>query len=237
MHGSVPAAKSQPNRSLSRRAFTVDAPNVVGKTSVTRMEKFRVHGFAACHVLLGIGRDRRMTSSPACVIADGCSDTPDLPDHSYGGAALKEPRGQGRHRVNWDDPATFLQELMKLANTALTRIEPILATFTEGPERAGRSSTPDELPTPSACIWCPVCALAAAVHGDHHKLLMFAGVHVAEASAVVREFLDEMLGGGGDDRESQPDGCSDVAVSALGRSAPPTHRQSVFVPIDVNLRR
>lgn len=42
---------------------------------------------------------------------------------------------------------------------------------------------------------------------------------------------------GGKGRESQPDGCSDVAVSALGRSAPPTRRQSVFVPIDVNLRR
>lgn len=237
MHGSDPAAKSQPNI-VVEACVSPSMPRMSSeKSSVTRMEKFRVHGFAAGHVRLGVRRDRRMTSSPACVIADGCSDTPDLPDHSNEGAALKEHGGQGQ-RVNWDDPATFLQELWKLANSALTRIEPILATFTEGPERAGRTSTsPDELPTASACVWCPVCALAAAVHGDHHKLLVFAGVHVAEAPAVVREFLDEMLGGGGDDRETQPDGCSDVAVSALGRSALPTHRQSVFVPIDVNLRR
>ncbi|WP_185993449.1 hypothetical protein [Rhodococcus sp. KBS0724] len=73
---------------------------------------------------------------------------------------------------------------------------PILATFTEGQQRADRTSTTssEELPAFSGCSWCPVCALAAAIRGEHHELLAGLAGHVANLLALLREFLDKILG-------------------------------------------
>ncbi|MFN3541795.1 MAG: hypothetical protein ACK40J_17140 [Rhodococcus sp. (in: high G+C Gram-positive bacteria)] len=70
-------------------------------------------------------------------------------------------------------------DLLALAETVLTRLEPILRRVAETPQDRDRQG----------CSWCPVCALAALVRGERHDLVEL----VASESAVVIALLRQLL--------------------------------------------
>lgn len=71
----------------------------------------------------------------------------------------------------------FAEELRQLAETVLERVEPALRNASEGrPEWAG-------------CSWCPVCATAALMRGEHHDVLTAVADHGTAIVTVLREAL------------------------------------------------
>lgn len=91
-----------------------------------------------------------------------------------------------------DDHTKLLAEFRVLAETVLSRIEPIVAQMAEGRTNVSADvESSEELPAFSGCSWCPVCALAALMRGEHHELLAVLAGHVAVILALLRELLDE----------------------------------------------
>ncbi|MDZ7929528.1 MAG: hypothetical protein U5N21_05450 [Rhodococcus sp. (in: high G+C Gram-positive bacteria)] len=70
-------------------------------------------------------------------------------------------------------------DLLALADTVLTRLEPILRRVAETQQDRDQQG----------CSWCPVCALAALVRGERHDLVEL----VASESAVVIALLRQLL--------------------------------------------
>lgn len=90
----------------------------------------------------------------------------------------------------------LVAEFRALADTVLTRLEPVLQKAAAATaDVAGDSASADTQPVFTGCSWCPVCALAALVRGEHHELLAFLAGHAAAFLALLREILDEFLGG------------------------------------------
>ncbi|MBT2275869.1 hypothetical protein J7E69_31250 [Rhodococcus enclensis] len=142
----------------------------------------------------------------------------------------------------------LLEECRVLADSVFTRVEPIIAGFAEGLQRAGRTSTPSDEPSSfDGCSRCPVCALAAAIRGERHELLIVLAEHAVTLPALLRELLDEFLGGLDNGRRSEsddnPDGARpapDGSVAYAARNSDGVSgrpRPSAFVPIDVTVRR
>lgn len=96
-------------------------------------------------------------------------------------------------------------ELRQLAQAILDRLDPAvrLAAARAAATAAGG---------PGKCqqVWCPVCALAAAINGEHHPLLGVIAEHSVALLAVIRAVLDGTDGtdgpgsGPGDGPDSPP---------------------------------
>lgn len=81
-------------------------------------------------------------------------------------------------------------ELRQLAQTILDRLDPAVRIA------AARVAAAED---PGKCqqVWCPVCALAAAVNGEQHPLLTVVAEHSVALLAVIRALLDDTGSGGG----------------------------------------
>lgn len=84
----------------------------------------------------------------------------------------------GTHYRQPDGIAEFADELRLLAEAVLERVEPVL-----------RAAASEELPEWSSCTWCPVCAAAALVRGEHHEVLAAVATHGTAIVTVLREAL------------------------------------------------
>ncbi|WP_019928310.1 hypothetical protein [Nocardia sp. BMG111209] len=77
-----------------------------------------------------------------------------------------------------DHLAEFTEELRLLAEAVLERVEPIL-----------RRATEEDRPEWDGCGWCPVCATAALVRGEHHEAIATIAQHGTALITVLREAL------------------------------------------------
>lgn len=76
-----------------------------------------------------------------------------------------------------DGVAEFAEELKLLAEAVLERVEPVLRRAADGQVEW------------SSCSWCPVCAAAALVRGEHHEVLAAIADHGTAIVTVLREAL------------------------------------------------
>ncbi|MFX0573001.1 hypothetical protein [Nocardia nepalensis] len=76
-----------------------------------------------------------------------------------------------------DGLGEFAAELRLLAEAVLERVEPVLRRAADGQ------------PDWSSCSWCPVCAAAALVRGEHHDMLATVADHGTAIVTVLREAL------------------------------------------------
>ena len=98
--------------------------------------------------------------------------------------------------------ADFGPELRQLAQTILDRLDPAV--------RGAAAKAAEALRGPGRCqqVWCPVCALAALISGEHHPLLTV----VAEHSVALLAVLQAMAADSGvADPESAPPDPGDPA--------------------------
>lgn len=72
----------------------------------------------------------------------------------------------------------FAEELRLLAEAVLERVEPVL-----------RRTAADGRTEWSSCSWCPVCAAAAIVRGEHHDVVAAIAEHGTAIVTVLREAL------------------------------------------------
>ncbi|GAB0106880.1 hypothetical protein JMUB6875_58700 [Nocardia sp. JMUB6875] len=72
----------------------------------------------------------------------------------------------------------FAEELRLLAEAVLERVEPVL-----------RRTASDGRAEWSSCSWCPVCAAAAIVRGEHHDVVAAIADHGTAIVTVLREAL------------------------------------------------
>lgn len=115
-------------------------------------------------------------------------------------------------------------ELRHLAQAILDKLDPAVrlaaaraaATAARGPGRCQQ-------------VWCPVCALAAAVNGEHHPLLGVVAEHSAALLAVIRAVLDD----GDDAAGPAPDGGPDGPSSPDDDSPPPSPGRYQHIPVTV----
>ncbi|MDJ0393061.1 hypothetical protein QMK17_06925 [Rhodococcus sp. G-MC3] len=70
-------------------------------------------------------------------------------------------------------------ELWALAQTVLTRLEPVLRQAMEDQRERPRQG----------CSWCPVCALAALIRGEQHDLLALLATEGASVVALLRQLI------------------------------------------------
>ncbi|EME67411.1 hypothetical protein G352_00252 [Rhodococcus ruber BKS 20-38] len=141
------------------------------------------------------------------------------------------------------DHDVLVTELRALADAVLDRLEQTVQRFAE-PESSPRPPEPDAASRPvppdaatghapdasasaaSACSWCPLCAVAAAVRGEPHELLTRLATQIAALIALLRDLLARYL---------PPRG---PAPDAPGpQDPPPAGRNGTFVPISVTIRR
>ncbi|MBF6165098.1 hypothetical protein IU486_09965 [Streptomyces gardneri] len=88
------------------------------------------------------------------------------------------PEGDGPDgRTAPDGVAEFAEELKLLAEAVLERVEPVLRRAADGQVEW------------SSCSWCPVCAAAALVRGEHHDVLAALADHGTAIVTVLREAL------------------------------------------------
>jgi hypothetical protein len=130
----------------------------------------------------GSGEPSADTGSPE---SDRATDRPF--DHRGGGArerdaecgpGVREPDPRAHNHYRDDHFGEFTEELRLLAETVLEWIEPVLRrTGADG--RAGWSG----------CSWCPVCAAAALVRGEHHDVIAAIADHGTTIVTVLREAL------------------------------------------------
>ncbi|WP_187776275.1 hypothetical protein [Antrihabitans cavernicola] len=76
------------------------------------------------------------------------------------------------------DHGGFGEELRLLAEQLLERVEPSLRR-TAGADRAAMAG----------CSWCPICAAAALLRGDHHQVLSALADHGTAMVVILREAL------------------------------------------------
>ncbi|MEV5836717.1 hypothetical protein [Nocardia sp. NPDC052112] len=76
-----------------------------------------------------------------------------------------------------DGLGEFAAELKLLAEAVLERVEPTLRRAADGQ------------PDWSSCSWCPVCAAAALMRGEHHDVLAVVADHGTAIVTVLREAL------------------------------------------------
>ncbi|BEK86966.1 hypothetical protein [Nocardia seriolae] len=84
-------------------------------------------------------------------------------------------RGPGHSEENLGE---FAEELRLLAEAVLERVEPVL-----------RRTASDGRTEWSSCSWCPVCAAAAIVRGEHHDVVAAVAEHGTAIVTVLREAL------------------------------------------------
>ncbi|MEV6219489.1 hypothetical protein [Nocardia sp. NPDC051833] len=77
-----------------------------------------------------------------------------------------------------DGFAEFTEELRLLAEVLLARVEPVL-----------RRTAADGQADLGGCAWCPVCAAAALMRGEHHDVVAALAEHGTSMVTVLREAL------------------------------------------------
>lgn len=77
-----------------------------------------------------------------------------------------------------DNLGEFAEELKLLAEAVLERVEPVL-----------RRTAADGRADWDSCSWCPVCAAAAIVRGEHHDVVAAIADHGTAIVTVLREAL------------------------------------------------
>lgn len=85
---------------------------------------------------------------------------------------------RGQHGPPVDGLAEFTEELRLLAEALLERVEPVL-----------RRTAVDGRPDLGGCGWCPMCAAAALVRGDHHDVVSALAEHGTAVVTILREAL------------------------------------------------
>lgn len=91
---------------------------------------------------------------------------------------MSSDRQSDRRGHQPDGFAEFTEELRLLAEVLLARVEPVLRrTAADGEADLG------------GCAWCPVCAAAALVRGDHHDVVAALAEHGTSMVTVLREAL------------------------------------------------
>lgn len=122
-------------------------------------------------------------------------------------------------------------DLWALAETVLTRLEPMLRRAVE--EQSAASA--------QGCSWCPVCALAALIRGEQHDLLTLVATEGATVVAMIRQIVAEHS----QDGTSRTKGAAHTPEGDPGNTheAPIAHdteepvvRRAGFVPITVNVK-
>ncbi|QRY44745.1 hypothetical protein JVX93_30815 [Mycolicibacterium boenickei] len=106
-------------------------------------------------------------------------------------------------------------ELRQLAQDILDRLDPAVRL-------AAASFAASAGDSPGKCqqVWCPVCALAAAVNGEQHPLLAVIAEHSVALLTVIRALLDDgRADGSGSGGDSGPGG--DSPPPDGGPDAPP----------------
>ncbi|WP_233608671.1 hypothetical protein [Nocardia stercoris] len=93
-------------------------------------------------------------------------------------SASARSTGPSAEHVHGDGFGEFTEELRLLAETLLERVEPVL-------RRAAAESGADAGP----CAWCPMCAAAALLKGDHHDVVAAIAGHGTAIVTVLREAL------------------------------------------------
>jgi hypothetical protein len=151
---------------------------------------------------------------------------------------VTEHRERDKHHTRPDDYTHLLADFRLWADYVLAQLDSKLAEFAEGQQRTDRTSTTvaEELPPSSGCNWCPVCALAAAIRGEQHELLAVLAGHVPTLLALLRAFVDEILGALNGEQGSRPEADPD-GVQPTPDDPSPNCSASAFVPIDVTIRR
>ncbi|TCJ90184.1 hypothetical protein [Nocardia alba] len=81
-------------------------------------------------------------------------------------------------RHGHDGFAEFTEELRLLSEVLLARVEPVL-----------RRTAADGRADLGGCAWCPVCAAAAVLRGDHHDVVAALAEHGTSMVTVLREAL------------------------------------------------
>ncbi|OXM19279.1 hypothetical protein CBI33_22095 [Rhodococcus erythropolis] len=123
----------------------------------------------------------------------------------------------------------LVAEFRALADTVLTRLEPVLQKAAAATaDVAGDSASADTQPVFTGCSWCPVCALAALVRGEHHELLAFLAGHAAAFLALLRRESRRVSRG-----PSGPDRGPDSGATTPGAERT---RTAAFVPINVTVK-
>ncbi|MFI6869555.1 hypothetical protein [Nocardia sp. NPDC050406] len=82
------------------------------------------------------------------------------------------------HGPREENLAEFVDELRLLAEAVLERVEPVL-----------RKTAADGRTEWSSCSWCPVCAAAALLRGEHHDVVAAIAEHGTSIVTVLREAL------------------------------------------------
>ncbi|WP_194853140.1 hypothetical protein [Nocardia sp. SYP-A9097] len=91
---------------------------------------------------------------------------------------MTAPHGHPRAGHPDDNFGEFAEELRLLAEAVLERVEPVL-----------RRTATDGRTQWSSCAWCPVCAAAAVVRGEHHDVVAAIADHGTALVTVLREAL------------------------------------------------
>lgn len=91
--------------------------------------------------------------------------------------ASEQPKGSTGDDNPVDGLAEFAAELKLLAESVLERVEPVLRRAADGQVEW------------ASCGWCPVCAAAALVRGEHHEVLQTVADHGTAIVTVLREAL------------------------------------------------
>ncbi|OHT87075.1 hypothetical protein [Mycobacteroides saopaulense] len=118
-------------------------------------------------------------------------------------------------------------ELRALAASILDKLDPALRQAARAPSDGGVPGKCDQL-------FCPVCALAALIEGEHHPLLATIAEHSLALVMVVRAMLEAEAGPNG------PDGPDDGGLGPEYHSPfPPTPTSSQStgyqpIPVDID---
>ncbi|MFI6044342.1 hypothetical protein ACIA8C_22130 [Nocardia sp. NPDC051321] len=162
--------------------------------------------------------------------ANRSTDGPDMGDT----AGTGQPKGAASEGVPEDGMAEFVAELKLLAESVLERVEPVLRQAADGQVEW------------SSCSWCPVCAAAALMRGQHHEVLQTVADHGTAIVTVLREALagvpvdpvmpESDATGGPQHNHDVPQDNSPRAESTAGPHTSRTAKRSRYVSIPVTIK-
>ncbi|PXX62255.1 hypothetical protein DFR70_107122 [Nocardia tenerifensis] len=133
-----------------------------------------------------------------------------------------------------DGLTEFVAELKVLAENVLERVEPVLRQAADGQVEW------------SSCNWCPVCAAAALMRGEHHEVLQAVADHGTAIVTVLREALagvpvDPVMpesepSGGHQHNHGVPQDSSTEAGSTAGPRTSRASQRPRYVSIPVTIK-
>ncbi|MGW4632633.1 hypothetical protein [Nocardia sp. NPDC004415] len=143
---------------------------------------------------------------------------------------MTSDRQSDRRGHHPDGFAEFTEELRLLAEVLLARVEPVL-----------RRTAADGQADLGGCAWCPVCAAAALVRGDHHDVVAALADHGTAMVTVLREALagvpvdpllppEWMEHAAGHPHPGSPPAGNDPAAPASRPTAPRAHATTAAGP-------